>query len=575
MKQRIAALLICTLFLAGCTAPSPAPAPEVKLPAQTPQDTPRPEEEDDPSAGQGEETQSEADALSARADEIVSAMTAEEKAGALFIVPISGTALSEKERARMERCHFTNVILFARNIGTREEVRALTGQIRAFSEQRSGLPAIIGIDQEGGTVTRLDGVGSSFPPAMAMAAGNDADAVRRAGEITGEELAWFGINMDFAPDADLNTNPANPVIGVRSFGDDPDAAADMICAFAQGLQEGGVLATVKHFPGHGDTQTDSHKGLPVVEKTLDQLAACELIPFRRAIEAGVDAVMTTHILFPKIEADGVPATMSDAILTGLLRETLGFDGMIVTDSMEMAAIAEHYGVEAGTVAAVRAGADLIIAPSDAAKQESAYEAVLQAVRTGEISGERLDAAARSVVLARLRIAARESAVRTPDFAANAEEAVRCAVRSATLLSGDWRAPSGRVLVLSPEGKRVSVSGGGSFGAACAQRLAFDQMTVDSSPTQAQIDSAVQKAGRYDAVLIAATGSGCAKLAAAVGQKNAAVSVFLFGSPYAAARYAGAASVVCFYDYSSTTVEGAVRMLEEGGAPSGTLPVSPA
>ena len=188
------------------------------------------------------------------------------------------------------------------------------------------------------------------------------------------------MNFNLAPDLDVNSNPMNPVIGVRSFGDDPNRAALFGAKAVEGYRNGGILCCGKHFPGHGDTAVDSHIGLPRIEKTLAQLESCELIPFRAAIGAGVPAVMSSHILFPSIETGGVPATMSRAILQGLLRETLGFDGLILSDCMVMDAIRRHYGTARGVVEAMRAGVDMVFVSSNAGLQRESAAAALAAAR---------------------------------------------------------------------------------------------------------------------------------------------------------------------------------------------------
>ncbi|WP_327353516.1 glycoside hydrolase family 3 protein [Streptomyces sp. NBC_01304] len=287
----------------------------------------------------------------------------------------------------------TSVGLFGRNITSSEQLAALTAQLRAERDD-----VLVAIDEEGGDVTRLEvRAGSSFPGNHALGAVDDADLTRAVARELGRRLAACGVNLNWAPSADVNSHPDNPVIGVRSFGADPTLVARHTAAYVEGLQSSGVAASTKHFPGHGDTAVDSHHAVPRIDVGLDVLRERELVPFRAAIAAGTKAVMSAHILLPALDADR-PATLSPRILTGLLREELGFDGLIITDGMEMQAISATYGIERGTVLALAAGADAICVGGGLADEDTVLrlrDALVAAVRAGELPEERLaDAAAR-------------------------------------------------------------------------------------------------------------------------------------------------------------------------------------
>ncbi|WP_415951926.1 glycoside hydrolase family 3 protein [Streptomyces sp. KLOTTS4A1] len=286
-----------------------------------------------------------------------------------------------------------SVGLFGRNIHTPEQLAALTAQLRA---ERDGV--LVAIDEEGGDVTRLEvRTGSSFPGNHALGAVDDADLTHDVAAELGRRLAACGVNLNWAPSADVNSDPGNPVIGVRSFGAETALVARHTAAYVRGLQSSGVAACTKHFPGHGDTNVDSHHALPRIDVTVDVLRERELEPFRAAIAAGTKAVMSAHILLPALDTDR-PATLSRRILTGLLREELGFDGLIVTDGMEMQAIAATHGIERGSVLAIAAGADAICVGGGLADDDTVVrlrDALVAAVRSGELPEERLaDAAAR-------------------------------------------------------------------------------------------------------------------------------------------------------------------------------------
>ena len=280
------------------------------------------------------------------------------KTGQRFVAGFEGTSVPEAFRELVRKHKVGNVILFKRNVESAEQLKQLCDDLQALILQETGLPAFITIDQEGGAVTRLPDDCAITPSAMALASTGNMENAYQSGVITGKELNAIGVNFDLAPVMDTNSNPRNPVIGARSFGDQPETVANYGCAMIRGLEEH-VISCAKHFPGHGDTEVDSHLGLPVVDKSLEELEKCELIPFKAAVEAGVSAIMTTHILFPQIEKNNVPATMSKTIMQGVLREKLGFKGLIISDCMMMQAIAQFYGTVPGALAAINAGVDLI------------------------------------------------------------------------------------------------------------------------------------------------------------------------------------------------------------------------
>ncbi|MEU9120446.1 glycoside hydrolase family 3 protein [Streptomyces sp. NPDC048506] len=307
--------------------------------------------------------------------------------------------------------------LFGRNVHDPAQLARLTAQLRRERED-----VLVAVDEEGGDVTRLEvRGGSSFPGNHALGAVDDTALTREVAHELGRRLAGCGINLNWAPSADVNSNPANPVIGVRSFGADPQLVARHTAAYVEGLQSAGVAACTKHFPGHGDTAVDSHHDLPRITVDLATLQERELVPFRAAVAAGTRAVMSAHILLPSLDGDR-PATLSPAALHGLLRAPageggLGFDGLIVTDGMEMQAISATYGIERGSVLAIAAGADAICVGGGLADEDTVLrlrDALVGAVRTGELPEERLaDAAARVRDLAHWARSAGEGAAPAP------------------------------------------------------------------------------------------------------------------------------------------------------------------
>lgn len=289
-------------------------------------------------------------------------------AGQRLMAGLPGTELDPGFVSLVRECKVGNVILFRRNVKSAAQLERLCTSLRRLIVAETGFEPFIAIDQEGGVVSRFSPDMAITPGAMALAAAG-GDAPYRAARITAQQLRAAGVNFDLAPVLDVNSNPLNPVIGVRSFGDVPEEAAERALGFMRGLLDGGIMACGKHFPGHGDTDTDSHIGLPKVDKSREELEKCELLPFRRAIEAGIPAIMTSHVLFPAIEPEKLPATMSRRILTGLLREEMGFCGVIISDCMEMDAVAKYYGTVHAATTALDAGADIVCISHTAASRE--------------------------------------------------------------------------------------------------------------------------------------------------------------------------------------------------------------
>src|SRR5881398_1983379 len=266
-------------------------------------------------------------------------------------------------------------------------------------QRRSRLPLLVSADLEWGAGMRVIG-GTAFPQIMAVGATGNARDAYTIGEAAATEGRAVGIHVNFAPDADVNNNPLNPIINVRSFGEDPRAVARLVQEYVRGLHDHGMLATLKHFPGHGDTQSDSHIGLPVITAGYPRLDSLELVPFRGGIAAGADVVMSAHIAFPSFTGSNDPATLSAAVLGGLLRDSLHFHGLVVTDALTMGAIVAKYGAGEATVRAFLAGSDLLLMPAD---PDSALAAMTAAVAAGRITPERLAQSVRRMLEIKRRL----------------------------------------------------------------------------------------------------------------------------------------------------------------------------
>ncbi|MBO6128672.1 MAG: hypothetical protein J6P79_07215 [Pseudobutyrivibrio sp.] len=316
------------------------------------------------------------------------------------------TELNDAQKATLSKYSFGGVIVFAQNCQNAKQTTALIKAMqKANLDGGAESSLLVSIDQEGGYITRLN-TGTAMPGNMAIGATGETENAYRAAYVIGKELAVQGINVDFAPVMDVNNNPANPIIGVRSFSDDPEVVAQFGAKYIEGLHNNGVMAALKHFPGHGDTNTDSHTGLPKIDKTYDELKQMELIPFA-GVAKNADFIMTAHIQYPKIEAQTytsistgeeiyLPATLSKTILTDILRTDIGYEGVVITDAMDMAAIAEHFDEMDSARLAINAGADMILMPVDLSNPEGLahldeyIDGVVAQINSGAISADRVD-----------------------------------------------------------------------------------------------------------------------------------------------------------------------------------------
>jgi len=328
-------------------------------------------------------------------------MTLKQKIGQLCMFGFDGPVPPASLRGFLQEWGLGGVILMGANLKSPRQIWELTRALQALAVEP---PLLIGVDQEGGRVSRLKPPFTQFPPAARLGELGSEELARMVAGVIGRELRAVGINVDFAPVLDVHTNPDNPVIGDRAFAADPEIVAGIGVAFSQGLEAEGVAATGKHFPGHGDTATDSHLDLPVVHHFLDRLERVELYPFRRAIEAGLSILMTAHVLCPALDP-GVPATLSPRILSGLLRDTMDFAGIIVSDDLGMEAIAGRWPAGEAACRFLEAGGDLILMARDTGAQQAILDALLNAVQSNRLSEARLAASLDRVLALKKKLAA--------------------------------------------------------------------------------------------------------------------------------------------------------------------------
>lgn len=543
-------------------------------------------------------------------------MSVQQKVGQLFVIEVAGrdaTTVSDTAKATNQRLFGVDtpaqaiakyqpggVIYYTTrnnddNIGDPAQVATLSNGLQAAAlAQPARIPLQISVDQEGGAlVARFGAPATQMPGNMALGAGRSADDAHRSAEVIGTELDAVGVTQDYAPVSDVNINPNNPVIGIRSIGGDPTLVSHLAAAQVKGFHAGGISAVAKHFPGHGDTGVDSHFGLPQVTHSLEQFEAIDLPPFKADIAAGVDTVMTAHVVFPAVDPSGAPATMSHKILTGVLREQLGFKGIIVTDALDMAGATATYPPDVAPVQALLAGADQLLVPP---QMDTAYGAVLNAVKTGEISQQRLDESVCRVLLHKFQrgifadpmvdVAAAPQIMGAPQHLADAQAITD---RTTTLVKND-----GGVLPLAAGSRNVLVAGWGvsttqTMANAFTARGATTQVRESgTTPSSTAINNAVAAAANADLVVVstnnayavsAATGLPTAaaaaqtKLVKALLATGKPVVVAAMRNPYDVASFPEASTVIDTFGYTADQIESLVRVMFGEVNPTGKLPVS--
>jgi len=542
---------------------------------------------------------------------IIAGMSLEEKVGQLFVMRVYGHSATDPDQADIDAnlkeigvrtaaelvstYHVGGIIYFAWAHNTRDphQIAGLSNGIqRAALAGRSRVPLLISTDQEHGIVCRVGEPATLLPGAMALGAGGSRSDTRRAAWIAGAELAALGINQNYAPDADVNVNPANPVIGVRSFGSDPESVAELVAAQVKGYQGAGVAATAKHFPGHGDTSTDSHTGLPVIAHTREQWEELDAPPFRAAIRARIDSVMTAHIVVPALDPSEDPATLSRPILTGILREELGYDGVVVTDSLGMEGVRTKYGDDRVPVLALLAGVDQLLNPPNLSV---AWNAVLEAVRGGEVSEARVDESILRILRLKTKLGLfRDPFVsgrgvdRTVGIRKHRADADRIAERTTTLLADPGallplsRRSHRRLLVVGADPASPSGTTGPPTttlaGAFTELGFAATALSTGTAPNQAKIAEAVAAAQGRDAVVVATyniTASSTQRtLVDALVATGVPVVAVAIRNPYDAAHLTGrgVAAILASYSWTDVELRAAARVIAGRAEPEGRLPV---
>ncbi len=319
---------------------------------------------------------------------ILDGMTLEEKIGQMFIVGFDGYESNEDIKVLIEDKKVGGIILFSKNINTVAQTQELIKSLNDINSKNK-LKLFVSLDEEGGVVSRIPSEMGSFESAWQVGAMGDVDYAYEHGRAIGKAVKSLGFNLDFAPVLDVNSNPNNPVIGTRAFSDNPEVVKTMGVAVFKGLKDSGVISVGKHFPGHGDTDVDSHYDVPIINKSIEELESSELIPFKYAIDEGIDMIMVGHLYLPNLDKEYI-GTLSNKIVTGLLKNKLGFDGVVITDDMNMEGVKGNYTTRESAVKAIEAGNDIVLVSTGFQEQKSGIDGVLQAVKDGKITEKRID-----------------------------------------------------------------------------------------------------------------------------------------------------------------------------------------
>ncbi|HZN87914.1 MAG TPA: glycoside hydrolase family 3 protein [Thermoleophilaceae bacterium] len=557
-------------------------------------------------------------------DQTIRDMSLEEKVGQLFVANVYGQSANTRDEADVaanqemfgsgirnanqliDRYKLGGLVYFrwSNNLDNPEQIARLSNGIQeAALRQKAKVPLLIATDQEHGVVSRVWAPATEFPGNMALGATRREADSRDAAQVTATELGALGINQNYAPVADVNINPLNPVIGVRSFGESPDLVSAMTAAAVRGTEGAGVSATLKHFPGHGDTVTDSHTGVPWIFHSREQWEQIDAPPFRAGIAAGADMVMTAHVVMPELQSDcdvetqeGCdPATLDREILTGLLREELGYGGVVVTDALNMAGVREKYGDARIPVLALKAGVDMpmmIDTPTDTVSLDVAYNAVLDAVRTGELSVDRVNESVRRVLELKVRrglvddpfVNVRKAAGKL-GTAENLAVARRVGDNSLTLLRND----AGLLPLENATSQKVFVTGYRSVSSTSnaqpaahladalrARNVSTELYETGTAPDVATIANAVSRAQANDLVVVAtanASGSQSQRnLVNALRGTGKPVVLVATRNPYDIAALTDIQTYIASYSWTKPSMQALARVLLGEVNPSGKLPV---
>jgi beta-N-acetylhexosaminidase len=524
---------------------------------------------------------------------VVNDLTLNQQIGQLMMVGFPGTEPTPELIALIQQQHVGNIILFSRNIQSARQLRTLTSRLQELArEAGQRYPLLIALDQENGMVRRLKEDATVLPGNMALGATGSEQSAYDVARASGLELHALGINLNLAPVVDVNNNPANPVIGVRSFGEDPQQVAQLASAQIRGYQSAGLATCIKHFPGHGDTTTDSHLAMPTVPYAMERLEQIELVPFKRGIATGTDCVMTAHIYFSALMHETkLPATLSPAVVRQLLREQLGFQGVVITDCLEMKAVSETVGVEQGAVLAQQAGNDLLLISHRPERQLAGIAAIKAAVQAGTISSEQIGQSVQHILKLKEHLLQYVPEPTLNSVGCEAHQQLRDQIyaRSLTLVKDTAHMlplrlkPEQHLLVVYPqhtawtqvEDKRYPDTF--LVESLCQHHAKTTAIALSTKTTSAEYEALYQAAREADAVLIVTINAlldqrqvEVMQALLATGQPVIGLAVY---SPYDLLAFPTLHTYLVTYEYTKPAIAAAVRALFGEIQPQGKLPVS--
>lgn len=519
-------------------------------------------------------------------------MSLEQKIGQMFKVGFESPYIDEHVTKIIKEFHIGNLVYFSRNISGSKQLYEMNKELQKMAIKENNLPMFISIDQEGGMVTRIPKGATFFPGNMALSAGGTYEDAYKEGCYAGRELKALGINMNLAPVLDVNNNPENPVIGVRSYGEDPKRVADFGTAYIKGLQENGIIATGKHFPGHGDTSTDSHLDLSIVPHDKKRLNQVELYPFKQAIKSGLKAIMSAHVIFPSYESERLPATLSKKVLTDLLRGELGFKGLIVTDCMEMKAIDTYFSTEKAAVMAVEAGADLICISHSMDKQIGAYNNLLDAVKKGRVSEDRINESVNRIIQFKNELevdkflnSSFEEAETIINNKVHKEFSQKISEQSVSLFKNEGMLPlktGEKILTVSTNavsltGADDSLSERSIVKALEKNFQSFHNEVIDIKPTAMQAEHIVKRCKRYDKVIVFSYNAHLykeqAELIRKIYNENKNIIVISMRNPYDIKEFNYIPCYAAAYEYTPISLNSLMKFLKGDINGCGSCPVS--
>lgn len=526
------------------------------------------------------------DADLAYVSKVMENMTLEQKVGQMFIGSITGTDINRNARKAIEEYHLGNFIYMGYNCEEPMKTGKFSIALQKLFVESNGIPALICIDQETGTVNRMNTGATRFLGNMAVSATPDPHNSYLVGEAVGEELKNYGINFDLAPVLDVNNNPDNPIINCRSYGDNPVHVSAFGIEMINGLKSQNVMSCAKHFPGHGNTATDSHLDLPLISADLDSLYKIELAPFIAAIYNGIDAIMTTHIIFSTLDTT-YPATLSKTVLTGLLREDLGYQGLIVTDAMEMSAIAKNYGVSQAAILAINAGADILCYTS-VTDPMKAIPDVLQAVAEKTISMDRINDAVERILLKKLKYNLFEDYLIDEDFTLydvteHSKLNLSLAKQSVTVYTNNFTGldkTKDTIIMSSTAAYNLGYSGNeNSFAYYCSKYLKEKGMNkcdweTISGISNSNKDSYIEEALNYSQIVVAIDSANSAQIAFVneLCERRDDIIVVALKLPYDYNYYTNVNTFIAVYDRTPIMIEALTRLMNSEYEPVGKCPV---